>query len=238
VEAGAGEVRVRVRDTGVGIPADKLAAVFDLFTQVDQSLDRSRGGLGIGLTLVKRLVEMHGGRVTAHSGGIGTGSEFTFALPLAPAGVTPTDTNPPPAPPPPAAGLRVVVVDDNVDGAESLASLLGLLGHQTVVAHTGPDGLAAVRAARPDLALLDIGLPGMDGYELARRLKADPATRGVVLAAVSGYGREQNSAHARDTGFDHHFVKPLELAALQSLLQSVRPSAHEVPPPATPDGGR
>ena len=222
VEATAGEAVVRVRDSGVGIPCDMLAAVFDLFTQVDQSLDRSQGGLGIGLTLVKRLVEMHGGRVAAHSGGVGTGSEFTVALPLAPEGaVPPADT--PPAPSPPTAALRVVVVDDNVDGAESLAALIGLLGHQTVVAHTGPAGLEAARTARPDLVLLDIGLPGMDGYEVARRLRADPATCGLVLAAVSGYGREQDTARARDAGFDHHFVKPLELAALQSLLRTVRP---------------
>jgi signal transduction histidine kinase/DNA-binding response OmpR family regulator len=222
VAAAGGEVRVRVRDTGVGIPADMLSAVFDLFTQVDQSLDRSQGGLGIGLTLVKRLAELHGGRVTAHSGGPGTGSEFTVALPLAPADIPPPVD---PAPPPPAAAaLRVVVVDDNVDGAESLAGLLDLLGHQTTVAHTGPDGLAAVRTARPDLALLDIGLPGMDGYEVARRLRDDPATRGVVLAAISGYGRDQDRARSREAGFDHHFIKPLELDALQSILRSLRPT--------------
>jgi signal transduction histidine kinase/DNA-binding response OmpR family regulator len=226
VEAEAGEVRVRVRDTGVGIPADMLASVFDLFTQVDRSLDRSQGGLGIGLTLVKRLVEMHNGTVTVQSAGVGAGSEFTVTLPLAPPDVAPPPTVPamPTVAPRSTTGLRVVVVDDNVDGAESMAELLQILGHHTVVAHTGPDGLEAVRTAVPDLVLLDIGLPGMDGYEVARRLRSDPATRGVVLAAVSGYGRDNDRTRSRDVGFDHHFTKPLELDALQSLLRSVRPS--------------
>lgn len=218
VEVEAGEARVRVRDTGVGIPPDMLAAVFDLFTQVDQSLDRSQGGLGIGLTLVKRLTEMHGGRVSAHSRGTGTGSEFTVTLPLAPEGVgTAAESSPAQSA---AAGLRVLVVDDNVDGAESLAELLELLGHRVVVAHSGPDGLDAARTAAPDLVLLDIGLPGIDGYELARLLRADPATRRAVLAAVSGY--EPDQSRAREAGIDHHFLKPLDPAALQTLLGRIR----------------
>lgn len=223
VEAEATEVRVRVRDTGIGIPPDMLSAVFDLFTQVDRSLDRSQGGLGIGLTLVKRLVEMHCGRVTAQSGGVGAGSEFTVILPLAPSDIALAQVEPALAPRPATAGLQVVVVDDNVDGAESMAELLQILGHHAVVAHTGPAGLEVVRSARPDLVLLDIGLPGMDGYEVARRLRSDPATRGVVLAAVSGYGQDNDRVRSRDAGFDHHFTKPLELNALQSLLRSVRP---------------
>jgi signal transduction histidine kinase/DNA-binding response OmpR family regulator len=223
VEADPGEVRVRVRDTGVGLPAHMLSAVFDLFTQVDQSLDRSQGGLGIGLTLVKKLAEMHGGGVAAHSDGPGTGCEFTVRLPPAPPGVAPPARTPAAADP--ARPLRVVVVDDNTDAADSLAGLLELLGHRAAVAYTGPDGLAAVRRDLPDLAILDLGLPGMDGYELARRLRDDPATRGLVLAAVSGYGRDEDRARSRTAGFDHHFLKPLEFDALQTLLRSVRPPA-------------
>ncbi|VTT97093.1 histidine partial : Signal transduction histidine kinase OS=Polaromonas sp. CF318 GN=PMI15_04884 PE=4 SV=1: Response_reg: GAF_3: HisKA: HATPase_c: Response_reg [Gemmataceae bacterium] len=220
-----GAAVVRVRDTGVGISAELLPTVFDLFTQASRSLDRSQGGLGVGLTLVRRLVEMHGGTVQAHSDGLGRGSEFAVRIPAlvggdAPPG--PRDTSPGDA----AAGgehLRVVVVDDNVDGADTLADLLKLLGHQVRTAYDGPTGIAAVRAFDPDLVLLDIGLPGMDGYEIARRLGAAANGSGrPVLIAVSGYGQEADRGLSRAAGFAHHCVKPVEFDALRALLATVR----------------
>jgi signal transduction histidine kinase/FixJ family two-component response regulator len=216
-------LEIRVRDTGVGIAPDVLPTVFDLFTQASRSLDRSQGGLGVGLSLVKRLVEMHGGNVEAHSEGPGKGSEFVVRLPVpaeeaaaVPDGATGDaatargQANP----------LRVVVVDDNVDGAESLANLLVLLGHQVRVAHDGSAGIALVGEFDPDVVLLDIGLPGMDGYEVARRLRA---SRGrAMLVAVSGYGRDEDRRLSREAGFAHHFVKPVELASLRSLLDTIQ----------------
>ncbi len=218
-----GEAVVRVWDTGVGIPADMLTAVFDLFTQVDRSLDRSQGGLGVGLTLVKRLVEMHGGSVAAHSDGPGKGSEFVIRLPaLAAAEAPAAGAN---GRPPAAAGrLRVLLVDDNVDGAESLAALLRLAGHEVWLAHDGPGALEAAAGFRPDAAVLDIGLPGMDGYEVARRLRADPAAAPAVLVAVTGYGRDRDRERSREAGFDYHLVKPVDLAELHRALAAARPA--------------
>jgi two-component system CheB/CheR fusion protein len=226
-------VEIRVRDTGVGIALELLPTVFDLFTQANRSLDRSQGGLGVGLTLVHRLVEMHGGSVEARSDGPGKGSQFVVRLPIAPekpASAGPAENPGGPAPRPdrngsastvPRSPLKVVVVDDNVDGAESLASLLGMLGHQVRVAHDGPSGIVAVGGFDPDLVLLDIGLPGLDGYEVARRLRRDPACR-AVLVAVSGYGRDEDRRNAREAGFAHHFVKPMEFDTFRALLESVR----------------
>jgi signal transduction histidine kinase/DNA-binding response OmpR family regulator len=217
-------VEVRVRDSGMGIAGDLLPTVFDLFTQANRSLDRSQGGLGVGLTLVRRLVEMHGGTVTAHSEGPGRGSEFVVRLPIAPEAAPERPSGVAPVPPERAAvngrALRVVVVDDNVDGAESLGNLLEMLGHRVRVAHTGPDGIAAVRECDPDLVLLDIGLPGMDGYEVARRLRREPGCR-AVLIAVSGYGRDEDRRLSREAGFDQHHVKPVAFATLRELLASV-----------------
>jgi signal transduction histidine kinase/DNA-binding response OmpR family regulator len=209
----ADRVEVRVRDTGVGISADLLPAVFDLFTQASRSLDRSQGGLGVGLTLVRRLVEMHGGAVTAASDGPGRGSEFVVTLPVTadrPADRLTAVAAGPRGP------LKVLVIDDNVDAAESLADLIAMLGHAPRVAHDGPAGIAAAAAFRPDVVLLDIGLPGMDGYEVARRLRADAAA--AVLVAVSGYGREEDRAAGRAAGFAHHFVKPIDFGTLQAVF--------------------
>jgi signal transduction histidine kinase/DNA-binding response OmpR family regulator len=207
---------VRVRDTGVGLPPETLSSVFDLFTQVDRSLDRAQGGLGIGLTLVRRLVELHGGRVEAHSAGAGQGSEFIVTLPCL------TDAPQPAAEPPPArveAGgpRRVLVVDDNVDGAESLATLLKLLGHEVHVAHDGPAALRATADVRPEVVFLDIGLPGMDGYEVARRLRR-PGRNEALLVALTGYGQDEDRRRSREAGFDHHLVKPVDPAVLEELL--------------------
>jgi signal transduction histidine kinase/CheY-like chemotaxis protein len=222
------EVVLRVRDTGVGIPAELLPRVFDLFTQGDRTLDRAQGGLGLGLTLVKRLVEMHGGTVEAHSAGPGQGSEFVVRLPLPKDEGSRTKEEPDKTPlvhpssciPHPS--RRVLVVDDNADIAESLAGLLQDLGHTVRTAHAGPQALEVAREFRPELILLDIGLPGMDGYEVARRLRADPELSGLLVVALSGYGQEEDRRRAREAGFDEHLTKPVGLAALQPLLDRGR----------------
>jgi PAS domain S-box-containing protein len=214
---------VRVLDNGVGIPADMLPRIFDLFTQVDGSLSRSHGGLGVGLALVRTLAEMHGGRVTASSGGLGAGSEFAVKLPAlaAPAGRETTTTLEHRQ----AAGRprRVLVVEDNVDAGDSLSMLLRLHGHEALVARTGPTALEVAAAFRPSLVLLDIGLPGMDGYEVARRLRAAPALAGVTLCALTGYSPSEADRlkPQQQAGFDHHFVKPVDVDTLLGLLETL-----------------
>jgi PAS domain S-box-containing protein len=214
------EVILRVRDSGIGISRDLLPRVFDLFTQAERPLDRSHGGLGIGLTLVKRLVEMHGGSVQAHSAGPGMGSEFEVHLPFAAiprAVATAASINTP------ALGhLRVVIVEDNYDAAEALTMLLELFGHQpTIVA----DGLAAIDAVRDgafDIALVDIGLPGIDGYEVARRIRMLPNAKTMMLVALTGYGQETDKQRALSAGFDEHLTKPVKIERLQALLNRPR----------------
>jgi PAS domain S-box-containing protein len=215
-----GAAVIRVGDTGIGLDRDMLSRIFEMFTQVAPAHARSQGGLGIGLTLVKNLVEMHGGTVTAHSEGQGRGSEFVVRLPLAPqagragGGAEMEHNGLPPAP----NARRVLVVDDNTDAAESLAVLLRLSGHDARVAN---DGFAALRAAqemRPDLILLDIGMPGMDGYEVARRLRQDAAFRDVKLVALTGWGQEEDRRRSKSAGFDAHYVKPIDPDVLEKLL--------------------
>jgi signal transduction histidine kinase/CheY-like chemotaxis protein len=218
--ADPGAVVLRVRDTGVGIPPEVLPKVFDLFTQASRTLDRAQGGLGIGLTLVRRLVEMHGGSVRASSAGPGKGSEFVVRLPLF-FGPLPAPAHGNGSGEHPAAGHRILVVDDNRDSASSLAVLLRLSGHEVVTAHDGAAALEKAEHFRPQLALLDIGLPGMDGYELARRLRQLPGLRQVRLAALTGYGSEEDRRRSRAAGFDHHLVKPVEREALLVLLAEV-----------------
>jgi PAS domain S-box-containing protein len=219
------EAVVRVRDTGIGIARDVLPRVFDLFVQSDQSLDRSRGGMGIGLTLVRSITERHGGTVAAHSGGPGQGSEFVVRLPLLREGDGRGAAGATGEPGAAAAHqpLRLLVVDDNADAADSLAMLLRLHGHRVAVAHDGPTGLARAAAEPPDAALLDLGMPGMDGLELARQFRADPALRGVVLVALTGWGQDADRRRSREAGFDDHLVKPVEPDALRKLLAGVRP---------------
>lgn len=211
-------VVVRVRDNGIGIDSDILPHVFELFTQAGRSLDRSQGGLGIGLSLARKLVELHGGTVEAHSAGLGHGSEFTVCLSAVPAPVEEPLAAPSSVEPSHAKSLRVLVVDDNVDGCAMLAHIVGLKGHETLSAHTGPAALAAARSWHPDVILLDIGLPELDGYEVARRLRADPATRNVKLVAITGYGSEDDVQLAREAGFDDHLLKPVELSSVDRLL--------------------
>jgi signal transduction histidine kinase/ActR/RegA family two-component response regulator len=219
VEHQAGEVVFRVRDNGIGIETEMLARVFDPFVQLHRSADRAQGGLGIGLALVRSLVEMHGGRVAACSAGSGRGSEFLVHLPAAgeaaPASVRSALAEESAAPAPP---RRILVVDDNADAADSLALLLRLGGHDVQTAYDGPAALAAAAAFRPEVVLLDIGLPRMDGLEVARRLRAEHAPGNMVLVAVTGYGQEEDRRQAGEAGFDHHFTKPLEIDALNALL--------------------
>jgi PAS domain S-box-containing protein len=211
---------IRVWDTGTGIPADLLPRVFDLFTQGERSLDRSQGGLGIGLTIVKELVELHGGEVEVRSHGHpGQGSEFTVKLPL----ILESSGAACPVEPPEelrASGRRrrILVVDDNEDAVDTLAILLELEGHEIRTALDGPAALEIAREFRPDAVLLDIGLPGMDGYEVARRLRGWPETRGAALVAITGYGQLEDKCRAESAGFDHHMVKPVDPNELNRLL--------------------
>lgn len=222
------DVLVTVRDSGIGLPADQLHRIFEMFTQVDSSLDRAQDGLGIGLTLVRRFVQMHGGEVYAHSQGPGHGSSFTVRLPALP----PEASTPTPAPvvtPEPAAvrPLHILVVDDNRDAALTLADMLQLMDHETQVVHDGPAAIEAARACEPDLVLLDIGMPGMNGYEVARRIRSEPWGRTIKLFALTGWGQEEDRRQSRAAGFDHHLVKPLDPAELEQLLQQLTPSPAE-----------
>ena len=198
-----------------------LAEVFEMFTQVNRTLERSQGGLGIGLALVKRLVELHGGTITAESPGLGEGSTFTVRLPLVEdrrGGTEPRTTPEATSAQSPMSGRRVLVVDDNVDGAESLAKVLQICGHETRTAHSGPEALDAARPFKPEVVLLDIGLPGMNGYEVAKRLRAEPSLDGAVLVALTGWGSEDNKRQSREAGFDFHLTKPVEVTAIESIL--------------------
>ncbi len=210
-----GQVIYKIKDTGVGIPSEMLPRVFELFTQVNRSLDRSQGGLGIGLTVVRKLAEMHGGSVSATSEGIGQGSEFTVRLPLA---ASQPESNTTQTAPVTVGPLKILVVDDNVDMAHSLAKLLEQAGHTITMAHDGLAALAAARRAKPDAVVLDIGLPGLDGYRVAEALRREPAFDNVRLVAVSGYGQAEDRSRAKAAGFDHHLVKPVDFGQLVSAL--------------------
>jgi signal transduction histidine kinase len=213
------EVVIRVKDNGIGIDPELLPRIFDLFVQSSRSVDRSHGGLGIGLTVVSRLVKLHGGTIDAHSQGLGHGTEFTLRLPIL------TDHVPPLAPPvaatPPQASkrpLRVLIVDDNRDAAESMAMLQEINGHQTRVAHSGPQALVAALEFIPDVVILDIGLPGMDGYEVAAQLRTVPGLEELFIVALTGYGSATDRQLAESAGFDEHLVKPADLRLLQNWM--------------------
>jgi len=214
------EAVVRVRDTGVGMPPALVKRVFDLFAQGERSLDRSEGGLGIGLTLVERIVKQHGGSIRARSDGPGTGSEFVVRLPLL-AGEVPRRAPPSsqPAAAPSAATRRVLIVDDHQDSADSLGMLVRRWGHEAWSAYDGPAALALATQRKPDVVLLDLGLPGMDGFEVARRLRAIPGLEHVRIVALTGYGRSQDQRASEQAGFDLHWVKPVHAATLAALLQ-------------------
>jgi PAS domain S-box-containing protein len=221
VEGGA--VAVSVKDDGMGIAADYLPRLFRMFAQAEGSQGRAQGGLGIGLTLVKRLAEMHGGSVEARSDGPGKGAEFVVRLPVVEAAAAPAaDVKAEPAAPGPP--LRVLLVDDNRDGADSLAALLRLMGHEVRVAYDGPEGAGAAEQFRPDVILLDIGLPKLNGYEVCRRVREQPWGRGVFIAALTGWGQDEDLRRAREAGFDEHLVKPVGAQRLTELLAGVRPA--------------
>ena len=217
VEREGGEAVVRVSDDGIGIAPEVLPRVFDMFMQAARSEGGSEGGLGIGLTLVERLVEMHGGTVRAESGGLGRGSVFTVRLPLDDSTQAPADEDGGGIAAP-AASLRILVVDDNRDSVESLGVLLRLLGHEVFTAHDGPAALAAAETHRPDAVVLDIGLPLMDGHEVARRIREQPWGRTMGLIAVTGWAQDEDRERSMQVGFDHHMAKPVDPAVLLELL--------------------
>jgi signal transduction histidine kinase len=215
------DVIVKVRDTGLGISPDKRASIFDMFTQVNQSLDRAQGGLGIGLTLVKQLVEMHGGSVEATSDGLGLGSEFIVRLPALFGAPAASPAGPRSAASHALSGRRILVVDDNLDSAATLAMLLGFSGHELATAH---DGLEAVEKAEhflPEIVLLDIGLPKLNGLDAGRRIREQPWGKKMVLIALTGWGQEEDRRRSQDAGFDAHLVKPVDFTVLNSLLDSL-----------------
>ena len=218
-----GQVVVRVTDTGIGIPADVLPHVFELFVQADRSLERVQGGLGIGLTLVQRLIEMHGGTVEAHSDGPGRGSELVVRLPLASRSVAPGRGRPAGGEKAQESrGLRILVVDDNRDAADSVAMLLRLKGHEVRTAHDGLEAVDTAAAFQPDVVLLDIGLPKLNGYDAARRMREQQGGRDTMLVALTGWGQDEDRRRSKEAGFDHHLTKPVDLAALQELLDAPR----------------
>jgi CheY-like chemotaxis protein len=212
---------IRVRDSGMGIEPELISHVFELFTQGDRDLDRPQSGLGIGLPLTKRLAELHGGTVAAHSEGAGRGSEFVVCLPTVTA--PSVEPDPPEQGPARSAGgrLRVLLVDDAEDTRKIFGRLLELLGHDTRVARDAFTGLDAALEFRPHVVLLDIGLPGTDGYSLARRMRQEPALEDTVLIAVTGYGRQTDRLRSLDSGFDHHLVKPPDIDLLKQLLADI-----------------
>lgn len=206
---------IEIADNGAGISPELLPQIFDLFVQSDRTLDRAQGGLGIGLAVVRRLVEMHGGRVTAHSDGIGGGSTFEIRLPL----IEESDhdvTEPEVIKTTP---RRVLIVDDNADAADMLALLLQLDGHEVQAVYSSRDAIARAQSFRPDVMLLDIGLPEINGYEVAEQLRAIPQLPDIHLVAVTGYGRPEDRARARAAGFDDHLVKPVEAIELKRVLE-------------------
>ena len=243
------EVVVTVKDNGIGMPPDRLRSVFVMFAQAEDAVARSRGGLGIGLSLAKRLIEMHGGSIEALSAGPGQGSEFVVRLPtlgaVAPAAPQPHPRHAPPAAPAPAVAapapaavtagghpaLRIVVVDDNRDGADTLAALLSMIGHEVHIAYDGEDAVRAAAEFRPQVMLLDIGLPKLSGYDACRRIREAPQGKAMTLIAMTGWGDAEARRKASLAGFDRHLVKPVDETLLLSMLSEVMPSAHAATPP-------
>jgi len=218
VERQASDVVVTVKDTGIGMAAEQLPEVFEMFTQLETSLDRAQGGLGIGLTLVKRVVELHGGSVQAHSEGPGLGSEFVVRLPLVSEGSEPDTSKVDDALATAKSLLRVLIVDDNQDGADSLSEMLKMMGHDTRTAYGGQEGVDMAGAYRPDVVLLDIGMPGLNGYEACRLIRAQPKGKDVMLIALTGWGQDEDRRRSHDAGFDHHMVKPVSPQALMRMM--------------------
>jgi PAS domain S-box-containing protein len=223
-ETSGEEAVIRVQDNGIGIDAATLPRIFDLFAQAERSIDRSQGGLGLGLTVAKSLIETHGGSISARSEGPGKGSEFAIRMPVVRTPQAPLPVQPRPVA---AAGRRILIVDDNADAALMLKMLFSKMGkHEIRVAHDGFAALEAVKDFRPELVLLDIGLPGLDGFAVAARLREQPETADVVLAAVTGYGTTEDRQRSREAGFDEHLVKPISFDSIRALLLHPNLSRH------------
>ena len=218
-----GEVVLIITDNGAGIAPELLPHIFDLFVQSDRTLDRAQGGLGIGLSIAKRLVEMHEGRVRATSSGLGRGAVFEIRLPLAEA---PSESCPA-IPELKVVPRRVLVVDDNADAANSLAMLLEIDGHEAQAVYTGQQALERLETLRPDVILLDIGLPEMNGYEVARRIRSVKGLERVQIVALTGYGQSEDKQRTRDAGFDDHLIKPVDFSSLQRLLHMASQRAND-----------
>ena len=221
---------VKIKDTGIGIPPDQLDRVFELFTQIDVPFERTQGGLGIGLTLVKQLIEMHGGSITVHSEGLNRGTEFVVQLPGLEA--RRAEDQAVSASPSVAYSRRILVVDDNVDAADSLAKLLAMTGNETHTAHDGQDAVEAVERLHPDLVLLDIGLPKLNGLDVCRWIREQPWGKDVIVVAVTGLGQEEDRRRSHEAGFDRHLVKPVDYPELLSILAEQEPL--HVPPRTRP----
>jgi CheY-like chemotaxis protein len=222
-------VEISFEDHGIGLTAEQQIRIFELFAQVDTAIERARGGLGIGLTLARRIVEMHGGQLLVHSAGPGKGSLFIVRLPLKPVAAP----EPAPAPPPvrdPHAVIprRALVVDDNQDAADTLATILQLLGHTTHCVSDPHEVVDAVEAFAPDVVFLDIGMPGLSGYDVARRLRSHATNESLTLVALTGWGQPEDRRRTAETGFDHHLVKPAELASIQRIFDGL-PSRRREP---------
>ncbi|HWJ95464.1 MAG TPA: ATP-binding protein, partial [Telluria sp.] len=217
IERDGHDVLIRVSDDGIGIDPAVLPNIFDLFAQAHDARAQRKGGIGIGLSIARRLVEMHGGSLDAQSAGLGRGSTFIVRLPLA--HVQPGEPSQATAAPVAGSGSkRILILDDNEDAALTLSTLLELGGHALRVAHTGAAAIELARAFRPEIALLDIGLPDMSGHDVARALRAEPALAGIRLVALTGWGGPQDRLQSKDAGFDHHLTKPVTLEALQEVL--------------------
>jgi CheY-like chemotaxis protein len=223
VDAAPDSVTIRIRDQGRGIGAEELPYIFDLFAQ-GQKRDTVHQGLGIGLNLARRLIEMHGGRVSAASGGLGQGSEFAITLPTIAAASTPAPQQAAAPRSPRVTNWSILIVDDNADSADTLSTVLSTRGHQTHVAYDGASALAAAERMKPDVVLLDIGMPGIDGYEVARRLREIHGLWATLIVAQTGWGQERDRDESRAVGFDHHLVKPIDPTELEELLSSGRRS--------------
>jgi CheY-like chemotaxis protein len=216
------QITIRVSDNGIGIPPEAMGNLFGMFSQVKSSKDRSEGGLGIGLALAKGVVELHGGTIEAHSAGTERGSEFIVRLPIRTQQVRSQNKNAP-VEAEKALGRRILIADDNRDAAESLALLLQMEGHEVAVANDGRQAFVAFEKVLPDTALLDIGMPGLNGYDIAKMIRRTPHGRSITLIAVTGWGQDNDKAQALQAGFNHHFTKPVEPQALTALLASLPP---------------
>lgn len=214
-------VDVRVKDKGIGIRPDMLEHIFDMFAQVDDSLERSQGGLGVGLTLVKKLVEMHGGSVTVHSDGLGKGSEFMVHLPTIPSDAATAAGEEPHTQPAAGKGSRILIVEDNDALAQTTGWMVEMLGHDYRLAANAKDALAVAADYRPDVVMMDIGLPGMNGYDLCAAMRAEPQLKDTIFVAQTGWGQDEHRQRAKEAGFHHHMVKPLYLEALEQLLRQI-----------------